>query len=410
MIAKRVLRVQGFASLGTEVWELPATTAPVVHICIVPGNPGSAGYYGAFMRYLHRAFEGKAIVSSVASLGFHTQDSDLHKDFRTYTLQEQSQHKAAYLQQHVFPAHDLPVIVMGHSIGITMAMQAVRQCERHRTYARTQRDGKSQPVNEGSSVPNGHHDHSNRVIQLIGLMPFVHTSPQQPVQRRLRFLASIRGLLGTAAILLSLLPTAIRKQLAIVGGGKMDSECVDVTAALIRPDVVKVAFTLAHHEFHDLDSEASDGWEDFEHFASQSRLAVLAAPDDAWWPQAHHARACNLLPQHLIELQPQQDHAFCTQPERSKGAAVACERWIRTALAERAACSSEAAGARGAAERSATRATPAWRPNRAFTAAELRCSAPVWARRGRIRPAKIMHRCAAVAAARARSTACVLHY
>lgn len=89
----------------------------------------SAGYYSNFMGCLHRAFEGKAIISSVASVGFHTQDSDLHKHYRTFTLQEQCAHKAAYLQQHVFPSHDLPVVVMGHSIGIYMAMQAVRQCE-----------------------------------------------------------------------------------------------------------------------------------------------------------------------------------------------------------------------------------------------------------------------------------------
>lgn len=43
MMQKRVLPVRGFPSLGTEVWELPATAAPIVHICIVPGNPGAAG-------------------------------------------------------------------------------------------------------------------------------------------------------------------------------------------------------------------------------------------------------------------------------------------------------------------------------------------------------------------------------
>lgn len=82
------------------------------------------------MDYLHSAFDGKVIVSSVASLGFHTEDSEHHKNFRTFTLEEQCKHKAAYLQQYVFPSHDLPVVVMGHSIGIYMAMQAVRQCER----------------------------------------------------------------------------------------------------------------------------------------------------------------------------------------------------------------------------------------------------------------------------------------
>ena len=71
----------------------------------------------------------------------------------------------------------------------------------------------------------------------------------------------------------TLLPMALRTHLAIMGGGKMDKECVEVTASLLRPDVVRVAFTLAHHEFSDLDKDATDGWDDFEHFAAQSRCA-----------------------------------------------------------------------------------------------------------------------------------------
>lgn len=102
-------------------------------------------------------------------------------------------------------------------------------------------------------------------------MPFIHTSPQDPVQRRLRFLASIRVLLGMVATLFILLPQSVRQYLAVVGGGKMDKESVNVTAALLRPDVVRVAFTMAHHEFRDLDDEATDGWSDFEHFAAQQR-------------------------------------------------------------------------------------------------------------------------------------------
>lgn len=107
------------------------------------------------MGCLHRAFDGKAIISSVASVGFHTQDSDLHKHYRTFTLQEQCAHKAAYLQQHVFPSHDLPVVVMGHSIGIYMAMQAVRQCESESNAERQQNGSSSGAGANGSAeVPD----------------------------------------------------------------------------------------------------------------------------------------------------------------------------------------------------------------------------------------------------------------
>ena len=107
-------------------------------------------------------------------------------------------------------------------------------------------------------------------------MPFVRTSPQHPVQRRLRFLASIRALLAAAATVFTLLPLPLRRYLAVAGGGKMDKDSVDVTAALLRPDAVRVAFTLAHHEFRDLDHDDTDGWGDVEHFASQERCVCPA--------------------------------------------------------------------------------------------------------------------------------------
>jgi Lipid-droplet associated hydrolase len=81
------------------------------------------------MRELHRAFNGKAIVTSVSSVGFHTLDSGLHKQHQVFTLEQQCTHKASYFQQHIFSRHSLPVVVMGHSIGTYMAMQALHMCE-----------------------------------------------------------------------------------------------------------------------------------------------------------------------------------------------------------------------------------------------------------------------------------------
>jgi hypothetical protein len=42
-ITRKTVEVEGFEDLGTEVWELAEQASPLVHMCIVPGNPGSAG-------------------------------------------------------------------------------------------------------------------------------------------------------------------------------------------------------------------------------------------------------------------------------------------------------------------------------------------------------------------------------
>lgn len=113
-----------------------------------------SGYYSQFMRNIHQAFDGRATVSSVASLGFHTLDSPLHKQRQTYNLQEQCAHKAAYLQQHIFSSHSLPVVVMGHSIGLYMAMQAVHMCEGTQdSYSR--KETADAPLSRGDSARSG---------------------------------------------------------------------------------------------------------------------------------------------------------------------------------------------------------------------------------------------------------------
>jgi hypothetical protein len=111
------------------------------------------------MESLHRAFQGQARITTIASLGFQTFESPLHRNLRTYSLKEQCAHKAAYLRQHILPAHRLPVVLLGHSIGLYMVMRAIRMLESLGDSAseirevKTRRDHK---INDASScAPNG---------------------------------------------------------------------------------------------------------------------------------------------------------------------------------------------------------------------------------------------------------------
>lgn len=66
---------------------------------------------------------------AVSSLGFHTLKNQHNEELPTHTLREQTMHKAHFLHDHVCAAHDLPVVVLGHSIGAYMAVKALRQLE-----------------------------------------------------------------------------------------------------------------------------------------------------------------------------------------------------------------------------------------------------------------------------------------
>ena len=204
-------------------------------------------------------------------------------------------------------------------------------------------------------------------------MPFIQTT-QNSVQMRLRAMSHVASLLAVVGALLAILPQAVRALIVQLAHGDMDKECAHTTTALMRSDAVRVAFTMAYHEFIDLNSR--EGWRDVEQFSDrcavngllhrlpahfnallpplslglllrgagarkavrQCRLVVLGGPKDAWWPQAHHSEAQRILGKGNTELQPEQQHAFCTSPRCCALATQVSERWIRRALGKHATC------------------------------------------------------------------------
>lgn len=98
-------------------------------------------------------------------------------------------------------------------------------------------------------------------------MPFIQTTRSNGVQKRLRALSHVPQLLAVVGTFLALLPMSIRALIARAAGPEMDTECTQTTAALMRSDSVRVAFTMAYHEFMNLDSD--EGWKDLEHFANR---------------------------------------------------------------------------------------------------------------------------------------------
>jgi hypothetical protein len=79
-------------------------------------------------------------------------------------------------------------------------------------------------------------------------------------------------------------------------------------------------------------------------------MAVLAGPNDPWWPQARdHTRAQSILNESSIELNPLQKHAFCTSPQRCSLATEVSTRWIQGALLKHAAAQDAITPSAGAA-------------------------------------------------------------
>jgi len=130
----------------------------------------------------------------------------------------------------VLAAHDLPVVLMGHSIGAYMAVKALAALE-------------------GEKV-------SQRIVQVISLFPFLRTTPSNRKQRVLRFVCRYAGVLAGVAHALEHVPGPMRRALVSVFGANMDDASLRATDALLRWDTVRNAFVLAACEFRDLDDDS----------------------------------------------------------------------------------------------------------------------------------------------------------
>lgn len=97
-----------------------------------------AGYYGTFMKDVFERMNGQVHITTVASLGFsRSPPSPLplstsvgsHHRSPTFTLEQQIDHKAAFLRHVCCKDIDMPIVLIGHSIGFYMALRAARALE-----------------------------------------------------------------------------------------------------------------------------------------------------------------------------------------------------------------------------------------------------------------------------------------
>jgi len=99
-------------------------------ILIVPGNPGLASFYEEFMLVLQREISEEPLsIWAVSHIG-HEQKSPSYLPIeRTYTLEEQVEHKLALIDLLLPPSARITLI--GHSIGCRMLIDIVQRNTTH---------------------------------------------------------------------------------------------------------------------------------------------------------------------------------------------------------------------------------------------------------------------------------------
>jgi hypothetical protein len=135
---------------------------------------------------------------------------------------------------------------------------------------------------------------SSRIIKVIGLMPFIQTNPTNRKQRFMRHICDYAGALAAVAHALEFVPRSVRRFLLGTFAGDLDVGCLAVTDSLVRWDSTRTAFTLAKHEFIDLDDPSI--WELVSRL--RGRYALLLA----WWHLRHRNVLVLVVAHSLVSL------------------------------------------------------------------------------------------------------------
>lgn len=112
--------------IPTHVFEWKSNEEIVPLIMIIPGSPGMGHFYIPFARKLFQLGKGSYNVSVVSHAGHSPGHHRMSRDSRNwYNLEEQVEHKMAYIREHA--NSNIPIVLVGHSIGCYMIMQMLKQ-------------------------------------------------------------------------------------------------------------------------------------------------------------------------------------------------------------------------------------------------------------------------------------------
>ncbi|KAL4591834.1 hypothetical protein LXL04_004807 [Taraxacum kok-saghyz] len=202
---------------------------------------------------------------------------------KLFGLKEQIDHKINFIQQELQPL-EVPLIVVGHSIGSYMSLEVYKK------------------------IPE-------KVAYFIGLYPFLavdtESQPQSIIKKLSRsHLAS--SMASATVALFGFLPNQASKYIAKISLGKswsttaLDALCTSVLKYHTMRNVLYMVMT----EFEELDKVPD--WEFMRE--KQNRIAFLYGEDDHWAPLHMHDEIVKQVPDAIVEVEKEgHTHAFsCT--------------------------------------------------------------------------------------------------
>jgi len=281
-----------------------SSAAPDLDVVIFPGNPGSALFYIPYMQSLHATLKkdfGRVRCRAVSHLG-HSRD--IYKA-AFYTLEDQVVHKQRFLEK-VYSGEKgdkagSSLLVVGHSIGGFMALEAVKRWQASEKQKRR---------------ASRHSRHVSDTCRIFAQMPYMQFDEGSPKQLRLEKVAQRPYIPAAFAQCLGLVPHFLTVRLIRLFDKNVEAESArHVAGQLLSYTVGHNAFSLARDEFKSLRRKEID-WQWLK--GEAARLGFVFCPGDHWSPRhLHRATEENLAPKSWVRFEPRQFHGFVTRHDSS---------------------------------------------------------------------------------------------
>ena len=293
--------------------ELVSAGAPMhaarVLVCVLPGNPGAAGFYESFVTRIAAAAAAAAAPSAAArgvrvTCVGHASHHALSASPRALSLVQQVAHKEAFLLAALAAAPPgLRLVLVGHSVGAHMAVEAAASLQ----------------------LPRG---------SVAGVAALFPTLLDIALTKRGRQLAPLFSLLGTflvsslAWLLRALTPRALLRRVA---SGVVGARAGATAVGLVHAHVAAAALVLARHEMAEI-ADVGGGARSAAR-ALGSRLFCYFAPDDSWNRPGDAARVSELFPRAEVVLDTEgHSHSFVLRDASVDAMAARVWRFAERAL------------------------------------------------------------------------------
>lgn len=158
---------------------------------------------------------------------------------------------------------------------------------------------------------------SHQLQQVVALFPFLAFDDSSWKQAVLRQVAAWPQTVGVFAAAVGCLPSAVTRAVMRFFTAGMDEHAVSATMPFLSYHHANNAMTLAGHEFRDL--RAPLDWQWLQSLGS--KLAVICAPNDNWFPEAQWRELQAKLPALQANLDIRMSHGFCASCVQSKALA-----------------------------------------------------------------------------------------